>query len=93
MARALGVPLYQLFYDGEEPPTLPNLSNRNSCADLLRGSSGKEARLLKVFRRLLSRMETPTPSYGSEYGEDKTGVAGGGGFRLGIVTQFVNHSG
>ena len=25
MARALEVPLYQLFYDGEEPPKLPNL--------------------------------------------------------------------
>ena len=23
-ARALGVPMYQLFYDGEEPPKLPN---------------------------------------------------------------------
>ena len=25
MARALEVPMYQLFYDGEEPPKLPNL--------------------------------------------------------------------
>ena len=25
MARSLEVPLYQLFYDGEEPPKLPNL--------------------------------------------------------------------
>src|SRR4029077_5378544 len=25
MARALECPLYQLFYDGEEPPVLPNL--------------------------------------------------------------------
>ncbi len=25
LARALEVPLYQLFYDGEEPPQLPNL--------------------------------------------------------------------
>jgi transcriptional regulator with XRE-family HTH domain len=25
MARALEVPLYQLFYDGEKPPALPNL--------------------------------------------------------------------
>ena len=25
-ARALEVPMYQLFYDGEEPPKLPNLS-------------------------------------------------------------------
>src|SRR6266576_5363634 len=30
MARALEVPLYQLFYDGEEPPELPNLLKRKS---------------------------------------------------------------
>jgi len=57
MARALEVPLYRLFYDGEEPPKLPNLPNRKTEADLLWGSSGKEARLLTIFRLLLSRME------------------------------------
>src|SRR6195256_4502279 len=30
MARALEVPLYQLFYDGEEPPVLPNFPKRKS---------------------------------------------------------------
>jgi hypothetical protein len=25
LARALEVPMYQLFYDGEKPPQLPNL--------------------------------------------------------------------
>ncbi len=30
MARALEVPLYQLFYDGEEPPPVPNLLKRKS---------------------------------------------------------------
>ncbi len=25
LARALEIPLYRLFYDGEEPPVLPNL--------------------------------------------------------------------
>jgi len=28
MARALEVPIYQLFYEGEEPPKLPNLPQR-----------------------------------------------------------------
>src|SRR5258708_9353986 len=28
LARALECPLYQLFYDGEEPPQLPNLPKR-----------------------------------------------------------------
>jgi transcriptional regulator with XRE-family HTH domain len=27
MARALEVPMYQLFYEGEQPPKLPNLRN------------------------------------------------------------------
>jgi len=57
LARALDVPLYQLFYDGEEPPELPNLPNRKTEADLLWGSSGKDARLLTIFCILLSRME------------------------------------
>jgi transcriptional regulator with XRE-family HTH domain len=48
MARALDVPLYQLFYDGEEPPKLPNLPNCKTKADLLWGSSGKEGRLLTI---------------------------------------------
>jgi len=44
LARALEIPLYQLFYDGEEPPTLPNLLKRNSPDDTAWGSTGKEAR-------------------------------------------------
>src|ERR1700730_5323191 len=37
MARALEVPLYQLFYDGEEPPELPNLPKRRSADDIVWG--------------------------------------------------------
>ena len=55
-ARALEVPMYQLFYDGEEPPKLPNLPKRKSPDDILWGTSGKEARLIAKFRRLLGRM-------------------------------------
>lgn len=57
MARALEVPLYQLFYDGEEPPELPNLPRRKTSAEIAWGSSGKEARFLNKFRHLLSRVE------------------------------------
>jgi transcriptional regulator with XRE-family HTH domain len=57
MARALEVPLYQLFYDGEEPPELPNLPKRKSAEDIAFGSSGKEARFLSKFRRLLGKVE------------------------------------
>jgi hypothetical protein len=50
-------PRYQLFYDGEEPPKLPNLPKRKTEENLLLGSSGKEAWLLTIFRLLFSRME------------------------------------
>ena len=54
-ARALEVPLYQLFYDGEEPPKLPNLPKRKSADDIVWGSKGKDARMLAKFCRLFSR--------------------------------------
>jgi transcriptional regulator with XRE-family HTH domain len=56
-ARALEVPLYQLFYDGEAPPALPNIIKRKSAKDVAWGRSGKEARLLEKFRQLLSRTD------------------------------------
>jgi transcriptional regulator with XRE-family HTH domain len=54
-ARALEVPMYQLFYDGEEPPKLPNLLKRKTADDIAWGGSGKDARGLEKFRRLFSR--------------------------------------
>jgi transcriptional regulator with XRE-family HTH domain len=56
MARALEVPLYQLFYDGEEPPKLPEFALRRQGEGLPWGSSGKDARVLSNFRRLLQRI-------------------------------------
>jgi transcriptional regulator with XRE-family HTH domain len=56
-ARALEVPMYQLFYEGEKPPKLPSLPKRKSADDIAWGSEGKEARLLAKFCRLFSRME------------------------------------
>ncbi len=56
MARALEVPLYQLFYEGEDPPALPNLPKRRSEHDIAWGSTGKNARFLSKVRRMLSRM-------------------------------------
>ena len=56
-ARALEVPMYQLFYEGEEPPKLPNLPKRKTGADIAWASKGKDARLLAKFCRLFSHME------------------------------------
>jgi transcriptional regulator with XRE-family HTH domain len=55
-AHALEVPIYQLFYDGEEPPKLPNLPKRKADSKLF-GASGKDARVLEKFRRLLSQTD------------------------------------
>ena len=59
LARAMEVPIYQLFYDGEEPPKVPNLPKRKSADDIAWGSTGKDARYLGRFRRLLGRIEEP----------------------------------
>ena len=55
IARALEVPLYQLFYDGEEPPKLPNLLKRKTSDDVVWGSSGKQAAYLTKLRKCLSK--------------------------------------
>ena len=54
MARALEVPLYQLFYEGEEPPQVPNLLKRKPDENVW-GNSGKDARFLGKLRRLLGK--------------------------------------
>ena len=56
-ARALDVPMYRLFYDGNEPPELPNLSKHKTGDNVSWGSSGKDERMLHQFRRLLSRTD------------------------------------
>jgi transcriptional regulator with XRE-family HTH domain len=57
MARAFEVPMYELFYDGEEPPKLPNLPKLNSSDEIAWGSSGKDARFLSKLRRLLGKSD------------------------------------
>jgi len=54
MARALEIPMYQMFYDGDEPPQLPNLTKGNSDGNLW-GSSGRDARYLSKLRRVLGK--------------------------------------
>jgi transcriptional regulator with XRE-family HTH domain len=57
MARALEIPMYQLFYDGDEPPKLPDLPKRKSSDDLAWGSAGKDARYLNKLRRMLGKTD------------------------------------
>jgi transcriptional regulator with XRE-family HTH domain len=55
MARALEVPMYKLFYDGEEPPKAPNISVRKSSDESGWGISGEDAKYFSKLRRLLSK--------------------------------------
>ena len=57
IAHALEVPMYQLFYDGEEPPEPPKPLTSKNGNDVAWGGKGKDARLLANFRRVFSRME------------------------------------
>jgi transcriptional regulator with XRE-family HTH domain len=57
LARALEIPMYQLFYDGEAPPKLPNLAKRLSADEVTWGGSGKDARFLARFVRVLSKTD------------------------------------
>ncbi|MGA8142706.1 MAG: helix-turn-helix domain-containing protein [Candidatus Acidiferrales bacterium] len=57
LARALDIPLYQLFYDGEKPPALPNLSAKNKAEASDWASSGKWARFMLRVQDLVGRMD------------------------------------
>jgi transcriptional regulator with XRE-family HTH domain len=54
MARALEVPMYRLFHDGEAPTTLRKLKPPK---DDEFGSRGAQADYLSKLRRLLAKME------------------------------------
>jgi len=56
MARALEIPMYQLFYDGENPPEPANLHERTGPADVAWGGTGKDSRWLSRLRHNLGRI-------------------------------------
>jgi transcriptional regulator with XRE-family HTH domain len=51
LARALELPLYQLFYDGDEKPSVPRTVKNDHGWSM----KGKDAKTLDRFRRLLRR--------------------------------------
>jgi len=56
-SRALEVPLFALFYEGEELPAPPDLPERRTGSEAVWGSYGKGARMLGKLRRSLARMD------------------------------------
>ena len=57
LARAMDVPLYQLFYDIDEPPEISNVREPETVDNATWGSTEKEARVLNQFRALFDRMK------------------------------------
>lgn len=58
LAAALEVPLFQLFYEGDDPPPLPNLSPRESAESLVVDeASDRESRFFDKVRRLLGKID------------------------------------
>lgn len=55
-ARALEVPMYRLFYAGDQPPKKPKLPLAEEESTW--GSTEKENRELRAFRNLLARMDS-----------------------------------
>jgi transcriptional regulator with XRE-family HTH domain len=55
-ARALEIPLYKFFYEGEEPPKKPKLLSTKR-AERMWGASGKEWPELRSLAKALSRMD------------------------------------
>jgi transcriptional regulator with XRE-family HTH domain len=54
LARALEVPLYQLFYEGKDAPEAPRIPPKNGEGDW--ASSGKGLRLFTKIQRAVAKM-------------------------------------
>jgi transcriptional regulator with XRE-family HTH domain len=57
VAAALEIPLFRLFYDGEEPPALPHLSGRLSAEDvLLDQQSESDKKFMQKLKSIVGRI-------------------------------------
>jgi len=56
MARALEIPVYQIFYEGEEPPKLEVLPEGLKADSGEWGTLGSSSRYLQRLRHLLGRL-------------------------------------
>ncbi len=60
-AGVLDVPLYSLFYSGNEVPATPNLTPRKTLEEMAsdNGNGGHDAQFLLKLRNLLARLTEP----------------------------------
>jgi len=59
-AKALEVPMYQLFYEGDKPPEPSTLRIWKPPVEETWGASGDDAAFLKSLRRLLAKIDEPS---------------------------------
>jgi transcriptional regulator with XRE-family HTH domain len=59
-ARALEIPVYQIFYEDGEPPHLPPSLKRKEPKEILWGETGKDARSLQFFVAVSARSTKST---------------------------------
>ena len=57
MARALEIPLYRLFYEGEFPAVAPDLPNAAKRENQLFGAGRKESRYLRKLSTALGKVD------------------------------------
>jgi len=58
LASALEIPLYQLFFEGDDAPVLPNLSSRKTSEELVMDEEAeKQVRFFEKVKRILDRIE------------------------------------
>jgi len=57
LARAMELPLYQLLYDGEEPPKQAIPGTVGPSGEVLWGGTGKDARFLRKLLQAMARMK------------------------------------
>lgn len=56
LAQALEIPLFQIFYDGEQTPALSHLSGRITSAQAAAGRPPEQQRFLRRMAELASRL-------------------------------------
>lgn len=56
IARALGVPIYEILYDGESPPELSTPFKSKKRGGVSWAARGRGAKLLREFQNALGRM-------------------------------------
>jgi hypothetical protein len=57
LARALEVPLYQLFYEGKKRPLPPRLPKGKRVAEITWGATRKQIHVWQELRGFLARMK------------------------------------